>query len=392
MPRSTSGTLWFLAAAAGLAVANLYYAQPLAATIAADLRVPAEAIGGAMTLSQIGYALGMLLLVPLGDGRERRGLMTVTAGAASIALLATAASPDYPWLAASSLVLGFASSLPQMIVPYAAGMVPPEERGAAIGTVMGGLLTGILLSRTLSGTLASVFGWRSTFVFAAAIMATLAIFVRAVLPEQRPAEPLPWAAIVGSLGKLLRAEPLLRLHAIVGAMGFAAFSAFWSTLSFHLETLGYGSRTAGLFGIVGVSGIAAAPIAGRLAGRVRPQLINLVGLFAAALGFAVFASAPRSLVVLGLGIVLLDGGVQASHLANQTVIIGLAPERRNRLNAVYMVSYFAGGALGTAIASAAWSRGGWRAVCGTGAGLALAGTLPLVRARRPGPAAAAQSR
>jgi predicted MFS family arabinose efflux permease len=278
-------------------------------------------------------------------------------------------------------VLGFASSLPQMIVPYAASLVPAQERGAAIGTVMGGLLTGILLSRTLSGTLSSVIGWRATFACAAGLMASLAIALRVVLPRQSPAEPLRWVTVVGSLAGLVRTEGLLRRHAMVGAMGFASFSAFWSTLSFHLATMGYGSRTAGLFGAIGVAGIAAAPVAGRLAGRIAPSLINAVGLTAAALGFALFLVSSRSLAVLGLGVVLLDAGVQASHLANQTVIFGLSPERRNRLNAVYMVSYFAGGALGTAVASVAWSQGGWAGVCGAGIVFALGGMLPLLPSR-----------
>src|SRR5580692_677100 len=380
-PRSVRRTLWFLAAAAGLAVANLYYAQPLAATMATSLGVSARALGGALTLSQVGYALGMLLLVPLGDGRERRSLMVATALAASVSLMVTAAAPDFAALAAASLLLGFASSLPQMIVPYAASLVPAEERGAAIGTVMGGLLTGILLSRTLSGTLSSLIGWRATFACAAGLMAVLAVVLRFVLPRQSPAEPLPWVAVVRSLAGLVRGEPLLRIHAAVGAMGFASFSVFWSTLSFHLATMGYGSRAAGMFGAVGVAGIAAAPVAGRLAGRVAPSLINAVGLTAAALGFVLFLVSSRSLVVLGLGVVLLDAGVQASHLANQTVIFGLAPERRNRLNAVYMVSYFVGGALGTLAASLAWSRAGWAGVCATGIVFALAGLLPLLAAR-----------
>jgi|HubBroStandDraft_2_1064218.scaffolds.fasta_scaffold13597_4 predicted MFS family arabinose efflux permease len=380
-PRSVRRTLWFLAAAAGLAVANLYYAQPLAATMATSLGVSARALGGALTLSQVGYALGMLLLVPLGDGRERRSLMVATALAASVSLMVTAAAPDFAALAAASLLLGFASSLPQMIVPYAASLVPAEERGAAIGTVMGGLLTGILLSRTLSGTLSSLIGWRATFACAAGLMAVLAVVLRFVLPRQSPAEPLPWVAVVRSLAGLVRGEPLLRIHAAVGAMGFASFSVFWSTLSFHLATMGYGSRAAGMFGAVGVAGIAAAPVAGRLAGRVAPSLINAVGLTAAALGFVLFLVSSRSLVVLGLGVVLLDAGVQASHLANQTVIFGLAPERRNRLNAVYMVSYFVGGAIGTGAASIAWSRGGWAGVCATGIVFALAGLLPLLAAR-----------
>lgn len=366
---------------AGLSVANLYYAQPLAAMMAETYRVKASAIGVALMLSQAGYALGMLLLVPLGDGRERRGLMVVTAAGASASLLLVAMAPSFAALAGASFLLGFASSLPQMAVPFAVGLVPMAERGRAIGSVMGGLLTGILLSRTASGSLASAVGWRTTFVCAAGLMAVTAVVLRTLLPAQLPAQPLPYARIMSSLGEVVRTEPLLRRHALVGALGFASFSVFWSTLAFHLATLGYGSNVAGLFGVIGVVGIAAAPIVGRLATRVPPTLLNVVGLLAVALGFVLFRLAGTSLVVLGLGVVLLDAGVQTSHLANQTVVFGLNPDLRNRLNAVYMVTYFIGGALGTAIAAFAWQTWAWPGVSVGGALLALAGIAPLAVAR-----------
>jgi predicted MFS family arabinose efflux permease len=376
---NTQRLLVLLAAIAGLSVANLYYAQPLAATMATSLGVPASALGVAMMLSQLGYALGMLLLVPLGDGRERRSVMVVTALAASGALLLVAVAPTFPVLAAVSLLLGFASCLPQMVVPFAVGLVAPAERGRAIGLVMGGLLMGILLSRTASGALGAWIGWRPTFVMAAVVMTLTALVMRGALPEQSPNGPLPWATILRSLGAVVRGEPILRRQALVGALGFASFSVFWSTLSFHLATLGYGSRTAGLFGALGVTGVLVAPLAGRSATHGRPTRINLVGLLAVALGFGVFWLGGRSLVALGAGVVLLDAGVQASHLANQTVVFGLAPELRNRLNAVYMVTYFIGGALGTVGAAFAWQHAGWPAVSALGAGFALAGTLPIAR-------------
>ncbi|HET9959131.1 MAG TPA: MFS transporter, partial [Polyangiaceae bacterium] len=273
-----------LAVVAGLSVANLYYAQPLAAMMAETYHVKSSAIGVTLMLSQVGYALGMLLLVPLGDGRERRGLMVTTAVAASGSLLLVALAPSYAALAAASLLLGFASSLPQMAVPFAVGLVPAEERGRAIGSVMGGLLTGILLSRTASGMLASGVGWRTTFVCAAVAMALTALVLRTALPTQLPAEPLAYRRILASLVEVVRSEPLLRRHALVGALGFGSFSVFWSTLAFHLATLGYGSKVAGLFGAVGVVGIVAAPIAGRLSTRVQPALLNVFGLLAVVLG------------------------------------------------------------------------------------------------------------
>jgi predicted MFS family arabinose efflux permease len=374
--------LRLLAVVAGLSVANLYYAQPLAAMMADALGVGASAIGVSLMLSLMGYALGMLLLVPLGDGRERRDLMMKTAFAASATLLLVAAAPSFPTLAAASFLLGFASCLPQMAVPFAVGLVAPAERGRAIGLVMGGLLAGILLSRTASGALGALIGWRATFVCAAGVMVVTAVTLRAALPAQRPSEPLAYPAILRSLGAIVKREPILRRQSLVGACGFASFSVFWSTLAFHLARLGHGSETAGLFGAVGISGMAAAPIVGRLAGRVRPTRINVIGLAAVMLGFAVFVVAPHSLLGIGVGVVLLDVGVQASHLANQTIIFGLAPEYRNRTNAVYMVSYFIGGSIGTLTAALVWERWGWTGVSALGATYALFGVARLGAAKR----------
>jgi len=368
-----------MAVAAAVSVANLYYAQPLAAMMAGALGVGAGSMGVALMLGQVGYALAMLLLVPLGDGRERRSLMTVTALAAAVMLLATALVPGYRAFAAVTLALGFASCLPQMAVPFAVGAVPPAERGKAIGTVMAGLLAGILLSRTASGALAQAIGWRGTFAAAAGLMVGLAAVIRFALPPQRPARPLAWRAILASLAGIVRREPLLRRHALVGACAFAAFSAFWSTLSFQLARLGHGSRTAGLFGVLGLTGVAVAPLVGRLTARVRPAVLNAGGHLLIVLGFVLFWAGARSLSVLAAGVVALDAGVQGSHLTNQSVIFGLDPDARNRINAVYMVTYFAGGALGTVLAGWAWDIGGWSGVCALGVAAGLAGMAPLLR-------------
>ena len=368
-----------MAVVAAVSVANLYYAQPLAAMIGRELRVGAGSMGVAQMLCQLGYALGMLLLVPLGDGRERRALMAITALAAGAMLLLTAAVPGFRTFAAVSLALGFASCLPQMAVPFAVGLVPPAERGHAIGTVMAGLLAGILLSRTASGTLAGAIGWRATFEAAAGLMVVTAAGIRFALPRQSPAQPRPWGQMLASLPAIIRREPLLRRHALIGACGFAAFSAFWSMLSFHLARLGYGSRTAGMFGIIGVTGVAVAPVVGRLTGRVRPALLNAAGMLATAASFVLFWAGRGSLVALAAGVVALDAGVQGSHLTNQSVIFGLAPDERNRVNAVYMVTYFVGGALGTVGVGWAWDAGGWGGVCLVGGLSALAGLTPLVR-------------
>jgi predicted MFS family arabinose efflux permease len=384
-PNRAGATLAVLAAAAGLGAANLYYAQPLAEAIARDFHASASGVSSALVGTQLGYAAGMLLLVPFGDVRERRGVIVTTGLVATVALLGFAAAPSLAVLAVASVLIGLGASLAQMIVPFAVGLAPSDQRGRVVGNVMGGLLAGIQLSRTLSGTLGAVVGWRLVFVAAAAVMAVLAGVLRIALPAVPPATALSYRALVLSLGAIIRREPVLRRRCLVGGLGFASFSVFWSTIAFHLarSPIGGGSATAGLLGVLGIAGIVVAPIAGRLAMRVSPARINLGALAAIVASFAVFAGAPGSLAAIGVGVVLLDAGSQANQLTNQTVIFGLASAERNRINAIYMVSYFLGGALGTAIAAQAWQHGGWPAVCVAGAAFAVLAMLPLRRSSLP---------
>ncbi|HEX3758123.1 MAG TPA: MFS transporter [Kofleriaceae bacterium] len=379
--RRPRGTLALLAASAGLGAANLYYAQPLAAKIAEDFHTTASGVSSALVGTQLGYAAGMLLLVPLGDVRERRAVIVTTALAAACALLGFAAAPSLALLAAASAAVGLCASLTQMMVPFAVGLAPPADRGRVVGMVMSGLLTGVLLSRTVSGTLGAVIPWRWVFVAAAGVMVALAAVLRVALPAAAPVDRLPYRALLGSLAAIVRREPVLRRRCAVGALSFASFSMFWSTIAFQVTQgpIHGGSATAGLFGALGVTGILIAPLAGRLAMRVPPVRVNVGALAIAALAFAVFAACPGSLVGIGVGVVLLDAGSQANMLANQTVIFGLAPGERSRINAIYMVSYFLGGAIGTAIAAQAWQRGGWTTVCAAGAGFSLLAMLPLRR-------------
>ncbi|HEY4240896.1 MAG TPA: MFS transporter [Kofleriaceae bacterium] len=371
--------LWLVAIAAGFGVANLYYAQPLAAAIALDLHASPAGISSALVGTQLGYAAGMLLLVPLGDVRERRTVIVATACGCAIALLAFAAAPTVPLLAAASVLVGLGASVVQMLLPFAVSLAPPEQRGRVVGIVMSGVLTGILLCRTASGALGEVVGWRTVFVLAAGVMVVLAAVLRVAIPPARPTQTLPYRALLASLWPILRRERVLRRRCLVGALTFGTFSVFWSTIAFELKDgpLHAGSATAGALGAIGVTGVVVGPIASRLAMRVRPAGINVVAMIVAAAGFAVFAAAAGSLVTLGAGIVLLDAGVQASHLTNQTVIFGLSQDQRNRVNAIYMIGYFLGGALGTALAAQAWQHGGWSAVCATGAAFALFAILPL---------------
>jgi predicted MFS family arabinose efflux permease len=374
-------TLAFLSVAAACSVANLCYAQPLAEAIARDFGTTASGVSSALVGTQLGYAAGMLLLVPLNDILERRRTIVITAACAALALLGFAAAPSLALLTVASVLVGLGSSVAQMIVPFAVGLAAPEHRGRVVGNVMGGVLVGVLLSRTASGTLGTLIGWRMVFVAAAGLMAALAGILAMTLPAIQPTTALSYRALLGSLAGIVRREKILRERCVVGAVGFASFSTFWSTIAFHLAhgPIGGGSATAGLLGALGVFGIFVGPLASRLAMRIPPERINLGALVVVAASFAVFAAAPDSLVAICVGVVLIDVGTRASQLTNQTVIYGLGSAERNRINAIYMVAYFLGGALGTGLAAQALQLGGWSAVCATGGALAVLAMLPLRR-------------
>lgn len=376
-----------LAFAAGATVANLYYSQPLLAKIASDFHVSSAAVSIISTATQLGYAAGLLLLVPLGDALERRRLIVTITSVIVMALLLVAAARSLPALVISSFLLGGATIVPQIVVPFAAHLALAHERGRVVGTVMSGLLVGIILSRSVSGFLAAHIGWRTTYVLAAVAMAVLAVVLRLALPVGPPEVVLRYSELLRSLGSVIRTQPILRRHSLIGACGFASFSVFWTALAFHLSRLSpsYGTQTVGAFGIIGVTGALAAPIAGRLAGRFGPSIMNGIALAVIGLAYAVMAFSGSSLVALAMGSILLDGGSQASHVSNQSQIFALDATRRNRINAVYMVAFFLGGAIGSAVAGLAWQRGGWPAVCGAGAAFAAAGgsVLLVTTPRRP---------
>jgi predicted MFS family arabinose efflux permease len=367
-------TVWLFAAVAALSVANLYYNQPLLADIARAFGVEAARAGYLSTLTQVGYALGLLLFVPLADVRERRSLVVTLLLLVSAALAAAAAARSLEWLAVASLAIGATTVVPQIVIPFAAGLAEPRERGRVVGTVVGGLLVGILGGRTVAGLLGAAFGWRVPFAFAAGLMLVLAAVAWRLFPATRPAASLRYGELLRSLGPLVRAQPVLRAAAVTGALAFAAFSAFWTTLAFRLETppLHYGPRAAGLFGLVGIVGALTAPLIGRVTDRRSPRTTLGAGIAASFLSFAVLLGAGTTLVGLVAGVVLLDAGVQAVGVSNQARIYALPAELHARLNTVYMTAYFTGGALGSALGTLAWGRWGWTGVCGAGLGLLAA--------------------
>lgn len=371
--RADRGLVALLAVAGGAIVANLYYAQPLLPEMARALGASERAVGGVPMATQLGYGFGMLSLVPLGDRFERRRLIVGMTGASSLALLGVALSPGVGALLALSFVLGLASMVPQLIVPYAATAAPARARGHVVGMVMSGLLVGILLSRTVSGFVGQAFGWRVVYVLGAAVMAALTVLLALRLPSQRPEARLTLAELYASLVRIVREEPIVRLHSLLGAMSFGAFSVFWSTLAFHLASLParYGSGVVGAYGLVGVAGALVAPVVGRFADRRDPRIVNVGALVVLVASFGLFAAAGKSLFALAVGVALLDVGAQSNHISNQARIFALSPALRSRLNTIYMTSYFAGGAAGSWLGVLAWTRAGWLGACAVGAAMGV---------------------
>ncbi|AMV39740.1 Inner membrane transport protein YnfM [Planctomyces sp. SH-PL62] len=359
-----------MAIGSGLSVANLYYSQPLLERIADDFSVSASRMGIVSTVTQVGYGLGMLALAPLGDLLERRKLIVALLGATALTLAAVAASPSFAWLAAASFAMGAATVTPQIIIPFAAAIAEPHERGKVVGTVMSGLLIGILLARTASGFLGSHLGWRAVFWLAAALMVGLMGVMAKAMPRSTPTlAGGSYGSLMRSLGGLVRDLPALRSSALFGGLAFASFSVFWTVLAFHLAgpPFGYGSDVVGLFGLVGAAGALAAPLVGSFADRRGSRWSIGSGLLLMLSAYVILGVFGGSLTGLVVGVLLLDVGTQCNHISNQTRIYGLMPEARSRLNTVYMVAFFFGGALGSAAGAAAWPRYGWPGACAVGA-------------------------
>ena len=374
-----------LAVTAAFTVANIYFAQPLLPEMARSLGVSAGTVGWVPVLTQVGYALGLFLFIPLGDALERRRLILALVLASSLALAAAAAAPSAAWLAAASLAVGVFAVVPHVAVPLAAHLAAPGERGRVIGLIMSGVLAGILLARTAAGLVGGAFGWRTVYALAAAGMVALALSLARLLPHVPPEREVRYPELLASLWTLVRHEPELRQASLIGAMCFGAFSVFWTTLAFFLETPPYrlGAEGAGLFGLVGLTGALAAPVVGRLADRRGPRFTTGVALAVAFASFALFALLGTYLAGLILGVVLLDVGVQSAHVSNLARVHALDPGARSRRNTVYMVSYFAGGALGTWIGVRAWVLLGWPGVCAAGAAFVVVALLAWLRSGAP---------
>jgi predicted MFS family arabinose efflux permease len=365
-----------LAVACGASVANLYYAQPLLHTLGHAFHVSNGTAGLLVTVTQVGYVIGLALLVPVGDLRERRTLISGILLVTALALAVAAAAPSIGVFAAALAAVGLTSVVAQVIVPMSSSLAPEHERGRVVGTVMSGLLTGILIARTISGLIAAAFGWRTVFALAAVGMVALAATLRRALPRIAPTAQLSYGAVLRSVLVLVREEPVLRQRMMLGALCFGCFSVLWTSLAFLLSgaPYHYGNAVIGLFGLAGVVGAVAASATGRLADRGRGSEASLAAIVILLASWAVLAAGRSSVIALIVGIAVLDLGAQGLHISNQSAIYALRPEARSRLTTAYMVSYFLGGAVLSALTASLYASGGWGGVCLLGAvtaGLAL---------------------
>jgi predicted MFS family arabinose efflux permease len=370
------GLVLLFAVACGLSAANLYYAQPVLDTIAKGFGTGSGTSGLIVTFSQIGYAAGLALLVPVGDLVSRRRLIPLVMIVTATSLVVSAVSPDIGLLIGVALIVGAGSVAAQILVPMAASLASVERRGQVVGTVMSGLLLGILLARTISGIVAGVSSWRVVYVMAAVLTLVMALILSRKLPPEGDRPHMSYGSLLGTAAKLMATETLLRRRAVFGALGFAAFSVFWTTMAFVLAgaPYHYGDITIGLFGLVGAGGALCANFAGRWADRGLTKITTAIFALCVGVSFLPLWMGRHDLAMMIIGILILDVGVQGLQVTNQSMIYRLAPEARSRVTSAYMVCYFAGGAIGSALGGSLYDSHHWAGVCLLGATIGIVAT------------------
>lgn len=365
----TKKTLWLMTIGAGLVVANNYYNQPLLGMISRELGQSEEAVSRIAMFTQIGYAMGLLLIVPLGDMFKRKKIILSSFGFNILMLILFGVSHSLYLMLFASLMIGLTSVVPQMFVPIAAQLSQPRDKDKNVGLVMSGLLIGILASRLISGWVGELWGWREMYFIAAGIIFILGILIALFLPDIKPTFVGRYSKLMTSIFYYARAIPSLQLAAVRGALGLASFSVFWTTLTFHVEQPPFygGSELAGSLSVFGIAGALSASLVGKMSGRVNKIHLISVAIILMIVSWVIFGLAGFSYAGLIIGILLLDMGLQSMHVSNQTIVFSTNPDASNRLNAVYMTSYFIGGSFGTYIGGIAWGYYGWTGVVASGA-------------------------
>lgn len=365
----TRGRTLLFAIAGGAAVGNLYWSQPLLDDIAKSLGTSTAVAGLLVTLTQVGYAVGILLVVPLGDVLDRRLLIPAVLVASAVALVAAAVSPTFSVLLVALALVGVTTVAGQLLIPLAGDLADPGERGRVVGTIASGVLTGILVSRTVSGLVADAFGWRTIYVVAAVAALVLAVMLRRVVPDLERRDHVRYPVLIASVFRTVAAHRTVRVTMVISATVFAVFTMFWTSLTFLLsaEPFGYSTSAIGLVGLAGLAGALAAQRVGRLHDRGLSVPVVGAALALVLVSLVVAGLGAHSIVVVLVAVVLLDVGVQATNVLNQTRLFAIDPAARSRLNTAFVTGNFIGGAVGSAVASALWDLGGWTAVTVGGA-------------------------
>ena len=368
-PRAmTAGLTFLFAVAGGAAVGNLYWAQPLLDFIARDLHSDPASAGWLVTATQLGYAAGIVLIVPLGDRLNRRRLIPAMMVCAAVALVGCALAPSFGVLLLAITALGVTTVAGQIIAPLAGDLADDAHRGRVVGTVVSGILSGILVSRTISGLVAGAAGWRAIFAVAAAVDVLLAIVLYRVIPPLAPKTRMAYPALIASVASVIRRERVVRWTLVLGATGFGLFTMFWTALTFLLSgpPFSYPVPIIGLFGLAGLAGA----ITAQRAGRLHDRGLSLPGTGAAwvlaLVAFAVAGLAGRTVAGILAAVVLLDIAIQGGNILNQSRVMAVSREARSRLNTAFVAGNFIGGAIGSAAATVLWSAGGWTAVTTAG--------------------------
>lgn len=367
-------TIYLMAFACGAIVANLYYAQPLLVTIARSLHDTPSMTSLVVAVTQGGYALGLFFIVPLGDILNKKKLISRMLVGTSAVLFSIALWPTTSVFMIGSLLVGVSTVVAQVIVPYASILAHPQERGRVVGMVMSGLLLGILLARTLSGLVAQALGWQSVYFIAATITLVLAGALAKFLPETKSRSDLSYQQLIKSMVKLMRTERQLQIRSLYGFLGFGMFSVFWASAALLLSKApySYNNATIGLFGLVGVAGALAANLAGKRSDKGLTRRSTLFFVLVSLTAYIILSVDPYTLILLIPATILLDLGVQGTHITNQTIVFSLDSQARSRLSSAYMTSYFVGGSVSSAISSLAFAVGGFQAAGLVGTVLALA--------------------
>jgi predicted MFS family arabinose efflux permease len=363
-----------IAVATGALVANLFYAQPLIASIAPEIGISPDLAGSVVSITQIGYGVGLFLLVSLADLVENKRLVLTTLTLTIVGLIGVAVSTAAAPFFAAAFVIGLSSTGAQVLIPFVAHLVPEARRGRILGNVMAGLLTGIMLARPLSLFIAASFGWRAVFWCSAALMVVIGLALARMMPRHRPRPGLHYGQILASMVGLLRDLPMVRRRAAYQALMFAAFNMFWTAAPIMLaERFHMSQHGIGLFALAGAGGALAAPIAGRLADRgvLRSLTAGAMAVLGLAFYATTWAAAAGALVSLVVLTVLLDAAVQTNQITGQRIIFAVPAEKRGRVNAIYMTVVFIGGALGSMLGTLTYHAGGWTATAAAGGAIGL---------------------